>query len=710
MRELFKGKKHSILIAIVAFVISFVVCVAMFLPTNVGNIYETNGVATMALAQDEIGQTSNCLIKSDGEYIISGFDPQIMFTLNGQYISGIRLNFLQVANEQVPFEIYTATAENGFSAENCYMGSVFKGENSAVISVPGDQYIMLRLDIDEDNGVMFKNIELFEQKPSLTPYKLKHTTKDYFAVAIIPIITAFVMWVINNKTEFCQRAFAWLKKHRMKIIEIFVFVIVAALAAVLAELIISIIAGKDFNVYRWVFILGIAELVVAFIFGFKSINSKPQNIFLPVALIMGAAMLFCSPIKHICWDLDSHYPWAVQNSFLETAYITVADTVVDKNGPAIMVRGDFGPESYESDLAYLNQAGEILASQTEVSFSISHVPSGIVIAIARMFGLDFAVKYNLGRLANLIVYALVCFAGIRKIKSGKMLLAVICLFPTNLFLATNYAYDAWVTAFSILGISYYLYILQEPKKSLRTSDVIIMCAGFALAALPKLVYVGLMATAWFMYKKNAKKKEIVRYYCILMAIFALVFLFFMLRSASSLGGSGDSRGGAVEPGQQVAGILANPFGYIKLLFKFLTGYLSVGTMKEYISHFAYLGIGEHWYIMAVLLGLTALTDCNPKAEYKIPWLLKIFAVAIFAGMLALIASSMYISFTPVGATTINGCQPRYIIPLLAPLLLIVTGKRINLIKNKTYYNLFVLITASIAVMLEIYSVIIIKMI
>ena len=75
---------------------------------------------------------------------------------------------------------------------------------------------------------------------------------------------------------------------------------------------------------------------------------------------------------------------------------------------------------------------------------------------------------------------------------------------------------------------------------------------------------------------------------------------------------------------------------------------------------------------------------------------------LYIGMASLVATALYISFTPLGHSTINGCQARYLVPMLAPLLLLVTGQRFNIIKNKTIYNGCILAMSSIAVILEIY--------
>ena len=201
------------------------------------------------------------------------------------------------------------------------------------------------------------------------------------------------------------------------------------------------------------------------------------------------------------------------------------------------------------DLKYLSQADKEFLSEKESELSIAHLPAGIFIAVTRWFGGGFVAKYNLGRLAYLLIYSFVCYFAIKKIKSGKMILSIICLFPTNLFLATNYAYDWCVTAFTILGTAYFVSELQEPDKPITIKDTIIMGLAFAVGALPKLVYIILMGMTLFVRKNWTSKKDKQRYYLVLGIMFAVVFAMFLLRSTSSLSGSGDTRAGVWHIGQ-----------------------------------------------------------------------------------------------------------------------------------------------------------------
>ncbi len=699
-----KDKKYSIIVTAIIFLVTLILCVAVFLPRNIGNLLNVVGKPVEKYDASQISAEYGCYSDRNGKLTINNNDPQIIFSCEGQEIETIKIDVKAPQNETVTFEVFTAFEEGVFTSERCYADTIFEGKESVVIDLPQGEYHFIRIDFNV-SGIYFESLELYSENPEQVPFKPDFTLLDYLKGIGIPIVVAVLVWFIDAKTKFAQKAIENIKKNKFQIITFVIFSIVAILIGVLIELLIGLISQTDFSKYRAVFLCGAVELITIFVYMRKSLAKKPENLFLPIAIVLGAVMLFGSPVKHIAWDVDSHHPWAIRSSYVDVAYITSADYNFDHNLNQSMLDG-FNLESYEKDIEYLNNADKTLIGQTDASFPISNIPAGIFIAVARFFGADFEFKYNIGRFAYLLVYSFVCYFAIKKLKSGKMILAVICLFPTNLYLATNYSYDWCVTAFTILGTAYFVAALQEPDKPISVKDTIIMGMAFVVGVLPKLVYVVLMGMTLFMRKDWQSKKERKRYYLISIAIMVVVCVMFAIRSMVSIGGTGDTRGGDVNPSAQISGILSAPFDYVKVLFEFLAKYLSFGTMKEYISNFAYLGIGDYWIVFAVLLIAVALTDANNTVSFKIPLYMRALSVLLFVGMAALIATALYISFTPVAANTVLGCQPRYIIPLLAPLLLLVTGQRFNLIKNKTIYNGCVLGLLSVFTMIETYEQII----
>lgn len=710
MIEFIKKYRRSIIVSVFTYIVAFFVCLALFFPINVGNVFYAEGGPAFSFKTQDIKTQINCTVDDGGKYSITGSDPQLLFEADGQAIEAVKLKIADTVYSPVNFEVYTAFADGTLSAERCYKGSIFVGKTETVVDIPKGEYSYYRIDIDSDN-VVFESLELYDTQPVSKPYRPIYSTNDYIAIIFGPILAAVIAFFLNNRFEILQRILKIIKENKKGIIKSVLFTGVAFLVALIIETLIGVIgASGEFNVYRFVLVFGIIELVAVFYIGYKCLKEKPENLFLPITLILGLVMLFGSPVQHICWDCDSHHKWSVYMSYPGAAYMTSADVAFAKVANETLIIDGHTLQSYENDLEYLNEADKTLAEQRRSSFSLPHLASGVFIAVARMFGASFEVKYNLGRLAHLLLYSLICYFAIKKIKSGKMILATICLFPTNLFLATNYAYDWFVTGFTILGTACFVSELQEPDKPVSIKDTLIMGFAFVFGALPKMVYIILMGMTLFMRKNWISKKEKRKYYLILVSVFAVLFTYFMVTTLIKVGGPGDTRGGDVNPSAQLSGILANPFDYIKLLFKFLRTYLSFGTMKEYISNFAYFGVGKYWIIAACLLIFVSLTDANNTISFKIPLYMRGLSVLLFVGMAALIATALYIYFTPFNAQTILGCQPRYITPLLSPLLLLVTGKRFNIIKNKSIYNGAVMAVSSAVAMLEIYSMVIVRMI
>ena len=131
----------------------------------------------------------------------------------------------------------------------------------------------------------------------------------------------------------------------------------------------------------------------------------------------------------------------------------------------------------------------------------------MVISAVRLLHGNFYLIFFLGIVPNLIMYTLLCYYAMKRLSSGKMILAVIALFPTNVFMAASYSYDYWVNGFVFLGIAYFVGMCQEKDKIVSTKDTIIMCSSLALACVPKQIYVGLLLLPFFMPRKKIDNKK-----------------------------------------------------------------------------------------------------------------------------------------------------------------------------------------------------------
>ena len=166
--------------------------------------------------------------------------------------------------------------------------------------------------------------------------------------------------------------------------------------------------------------------------------------------------------------------------------------------------------------------------------------------------------------------------------------------------------------------------------------------------------------------------------------------------------AGDARGGATSVSEQLLFIINNPFEYARILFnswgKTLFSYL-FGT--EINVHFAYYTVLKNVVLADVIYvilfwstALTANSYIGKNVTNKIK-IYKEFTVIMVLGVMYLIWTALYLSFTPVGLGHINGVQARYYIPLLLLIATLGFNNKIKLKKSQKCYN--VIITMGIIV-------------
>jgi len=450
--------------------------------------------------------------------------------------------------------------------------------------------------------------------------------------------------------------------------------------------------GTFFNHYRWMFILTFYLLIFLFIALRKQLGQKPELLFLAISLTVGSLYALSMPSHTaVSWDDQAHYGRALGRSFLGESQLTKADSSMIR----VILPITFSLSEIDQQNALLSEQAKLrniglpsLKSNLTLYRDVAYIPSSMALFLGRILNAPYNLRFVLGRWANVLVYSFVVYFGIRKLITGKMILSVIALFPTAIFLASNYSYDYWVTCFTLLGMAYFLSELQQPDKLITLKDSIIMMGALVLACGPKAIYFPLLLLLFLINKTKFKSPSHYRNYRVAL-ILSLIFVIssFILPMLLQVGALGDVRGGTeVNPGEQLSFILSNPLAYANILLTFLAGYLSLDQAKDYMTFFAYLGQAKHSLILLLTLAITVFTDKNNYDHYKSALKTKLSIVIVFFTTVALIATALYLAFTPVALATINGCQPRYLIPLLFPLLAVLgSGKIVNK-ANKTSYN------------------------
>jgi uncharacterized membrane protein len=449
-----------------------------------------------------------------------------------------------------------------------------------------------------------------------------------------------------------------------------------------------------FNLYHFWFIFSVGLLIFIFVFLRKIIGQKPEFLFLAVALIGGSLISLSETKSFVSWDEQIHYKNADELSFKGIIKKDVKDIFSTTNSlPFSYSLEDQEAINKNFDNNYKKENGtektkKLIPISLDFYNKIGYIPSSLALATGRLINLPYHITFAFGRWINILLFSLIVFFAIRKLKSGKMLMAVIALFPTSIFLASNYNYDSWLTAFTMLGLAYLFSALQQPEKKIETKDICIMAGAFVIGLGPKAIYFPLLFLLFLL--KPSKFKSLKHYRRFKWAvIFSILFVVstFLLPFVVS-GPKGDIRGGAaVNATEQVKFILHEPLAYAKILLNFSGQYISPKNAHGFITSFAYLGETKGFVLILLLLLTVTFTDRNEYDRKMLNVKSRFSLIGVYLVTVALICTALYISFTVLKSPTIVGVQARYLIPLIFPLLFGIGNVfRIQNKINKSIYN------------------------
>ena len=505
-------------------------------------------------------------------------------------------------------------------------------------------------------------------------------------VVIIAILSVFVIPILAVKLKIFRQVVektmakgmnalrsVWNSKKRILLI---MGAILCSFGAIwlLVGIISRFVLKTGYNTRLFFLCITFAVLSVGVVRFWKKAEKKIENLFAILAVVLGVFCICVTPSRTgVAWDDEIHYmrTLAITNRINGIMYAADEKNIEDHVENLVNRIGyDRKTDSeYSEELEKLYS--EKICTEYEFSqygiWSICYIPASIGIILGRGLGLTYAGVFNMGRIFNLLMYVALIYMAVKRIKYGKVLVSAIGMIPVNVFMASSYSYDPWVTGFTILGLAYFFAELQEDAP-LQTKNLLIMTGAIALGCIPKAIYFPILLPLLLM-PKNKFKNDKQRRYCYMLCVCAGIFLVstFLLPIFISGVGTGDPRGGTdVNSTEQVKFILNNPLQYLKILFNFELDYLSMGVAGVMTQGFGYSGIGRFggvvWLVLFVLAFLDRGEDEKNYVMVKCAGLLGCVMTILLA------TTALYISYTAVASNTVAGMQGRYIIPVIYPTL------------------------------------------
>ena len=306
---------------------------------------------------------------------------------------------------------------------------------------------------------------------------------------------------------------------------------------------------------------------------------------------------------------------------------------------------------------------------------VAHLPQAVGIAIGWLFHANGMITLYLGKITALLFYLLCVFWAVRFMPWGKMVMAVIALFPMSLEIASSYSYDCTVNALSFLFIGYTMYLIYEKERVTWKDYAFLTVVGMWMAPC-KLVYIFVCGIIFLIpsSKSNNPRGVLAGKIGIIVVIGMVTMLLrgVVVANLTSTPGTGYSD---IERGWTLAQILEDPVNSMGVLFNtyFEQGEYYLGTIIG--QSLGWLQVKISWInITGFLLCMVFALFTDKKADYMTN------KQKVLVGMLSLImiggvVLSMWLDFTPPQWKNVAGVQGRYFLPFLPMLVLMLKGKQ-----------------------------------
>lgn len=502
-----------------------------------------------------------------------------------------------------------------------------------------------------------------------------------FLVCIFGTIFAYIAifkinWREIKPRQMAQDAVNTVKTNWKKILLIIGMMVVSGFAGKLIEESISKNAAY-INPYR-AYAIAVLLFVILFAIAFHKYIWKHVHIyFVIIAMLMGTVNVLAQPPVAISHDEQLHFGNTAYISWGATDRISVSDYYLFSRYNQQAYWNIFLKEQREAWIEEVNIVdGQNIfmphlapTGLNEVAYYIT----GIALYVFRIFRLKFITRYMLGKLVNTLLYAS-CFGVAIKLLQGrgKLVMAMVGLIPTNILMASSYGYDWWVIAVVALGFSLFISELQKHDK-ISTSKFALSTAIMCVGMLPKAVYFPLLFPMMLLRKERYEDSKKCRAITVVGAV-ALVLSFILPLvinvNAGAVAGGGDIRGGSdVSASGQIAFILANFGEYMKIMFGYMKDYLNPDKTYAILTGTAYQGFGPYYTVALMTLAVATIVDNSDKPVFKGREPLAVAGNYIGNfGAVVLVITALYVAYTAVGSSTVSGCQPRYLLPILYPFL------------------------------------------
>lgn len=495
-----------------------------------------------------------------------------------------------------------------------------------------------------------------------------------FSLSRTILYVIFMVLLVKNIDRFLDNAINSLELKSKKIL-IWIYIPVIAIVSI-------------YVLIRWISIYKALSLIIALLMGLIFIIYVSADFIKNTIIItatFGIVFTFSTDFNHAI-DEKKHIMSAVNIS--EGHFNYVKDPYQEPSFNNIIFNCDidsfiqFYAKKYEPNLNdEWNRTKEaeiyyVCSSPADYNF-ILYLPSSLGITYTKLLHGSVADAYITGRLFNLITYAIMISIVLKLLPYKKKIFYVIYMLPFTLLLSASYSVDGICVGLIGIFIAYCLKLAEKDYKEIKLKQILIIMALFILCLISKnLAYCAMILFVLilpiFKILKNNKKQLPIIITLIAIAVIACGFLA-LSKFGSTASSGGDPRGGATSVMGQINFLLSSPLNIVKVGFEHVVNSILNYNWYVYLNNNNFFGkyYSQIFFLEMIFIIFVSITDNSKKIKMRTSIVSLITFICVYAST----SLMLYLTFTPVGQINIAGYQPRYLIPILPSVLMLINNKR-----------------------------------
>lgn len=397
-------------------------------------------------------------------------------------------------------------------------------------------------------------------------------------------------------------------------------------------------------------------------------------------------------------DESAHFATAYQlsNQILGQEAVNEEGLVLVREEDAVLLSYTLDDESYEQVFGRFFERDH---SEERIGYGHrpmdvsrhAYLPQALGITAGRLFGLGQIAVIYLGRLFNLLFFAVCAALAVRLAPFGRMAFLGVCLFPMTLELVSSLSYDAMAIGLAMLFTAYVLHLAYEAE-AVKKREIMILGLLLGFLAPCKMIYIPLAGLCFLIPRKKfgSGKSYGLAAAAVAFCMAAGVVWINLDKILVYFGGTEEAVewAGGVQ-GYSISYVLAHPLDglfvivntmvrrfpfYIHSMTGGLLGWMQYETDEVLIVFFLF------WTFLAVQPE-KGEEEKRPGEHAQIFSRSMVFAHRAVSLLLCLFTVTaallvMLLSWTPLDSAVVEGVQGRYFLPVLPLALLAIRSRRI----------------------------------